>query len=129
MKFFACLSSAAGTLASGVCLSWQSHDPVYRSSVLPSAGYDSDVCECSCTNIPTHVTGLTSYCSAKGYSVPKAFIAAQSPMNNTKGDFWEMVWQFRTPTIVLLTNFKEGKQVRVCLHCATLLSWPSGQIW
>ena len=75
----------------------------------------------------THVTGLISYCSAKGYSVPKAFIAAQSPMSNTKGDFWEMVWQFRTPTIVLLTNFKEGKQVRVCLHCATLLSWPSGK--
>ena len=51
--------------------------------------------------------------SPKGYSVPKAFIAAQSPMTNTKGDFWELVWQFRMPTIVLLTNFKEGKQVRV----------------
>ena len=76
-----------------------------------------------------HVTMHISYCSAKGYSVPKAFIAAQSPMSNTKGDFWEMVWQFRTPTIVLLTNFKEGKQVRVCLHCAALLSWPSGQVW
>ena len=62
-----------------------------------------------------------SYCSAKGYSVPKAFIAAQSPMNCTKGDFWEMVWQFHTPTIVLLTNFKERMQVRVCLTCDTIL--------
>ena len=51
--------------------------------------------------------------SAKGYSVPKAFIAAQSPMSHTKGDFWELVWQFRTPTIVLLANFMEGTQVRV----------------
>ena len=60
--------------------------------------------------------------SPKGYSVPKAFIAAQSPMTNTKSDFWELVWQFRTPTIVLLTNFKEGKQVRTgFVHCANLL--------
>ena len=34
-------------------------------------------------------------------------------MSHTKGDFWELVWQFRTPTIVLLTNFMEGTQVRV----------------
>ena len=58
--------------------------------------------------------------SAKGYSVPKAFIAAQAPMSHTKGDFWKLVWQFRTPTIVLLTNFTEGRQVRVTLHYATL---------
>ena len=51
--------------------------------------------------------------SAKGYSVPRAFIAAQSPMSHTKGDFWELVWQFRTPTIVLLSNYRQGKQVRV----------------
>ena len=34
-------------------------------------------------------------------------------MSHTKGDFWELVWQFRTPTIVLLTNFMEGTQVRM----------------
>ena len=109
-----------------MCLSGQSHDPVYSRSVLPSADSQHmnllDTLECSCSNVVfTHVTGLISYCSAKGYSVPKAFIAAQSPMSNTKGDFWEMVWQFRTPTIVLLTNFKEGKQVRMWLNRASLL--------
>ena len=59
-----------------------------------------------------HFSVISLY-SAKGYSVPKAFIAAQSPMSHTKGDFWELVWQFRTPTIVLLTNFMEGSQVRM----------------
>ncbi len=54
--------------------------------------------------------------SVKGYSVPRAFIAAQSPMSHTKGDFWELVCHFRTPTIVLLTNFMEGSQVRMS-HC------------
>ena len=63
------------------------------------------------------------FISAKGYSVPRAFIAAQSPMSHTKGDFWELVWQFRTPTIVLLTNVMEGRQVRVfglLLSCDSL---------
>ena len=72
---------------------------------------------CQCSVLFMAPSTFTFFCSPKGYSISKAFIAAQSPMTNTKGDFWELVWQFRTPTIVLLTNFKEGKQVRACLHC------------
>ena len=29
---------------------------------------------------------------------------------------WEMIWQFRPSTIVLLCDFKEGKEVYVHVH-------------
>ena len=47
----------------------------------------------------------------KSYSSKRAFIAAQSPMALTRNDIWELIWQFRTSTIVLLCDFKEDKQV------------------
>ena len=47
----------------------------------------------------------------QSYSSKCAFIAAQSPMEQTKNDIWELIWQFRTSTIVLLCDFREGNEV------------------
>ena len=47
----------------------------------------------------------------QSYSSKCAFIAAQSPMEETKNDIWELIWQFKTPTIVLLCDFREGNEV------------------
>jgi netrin-G3 ligand len=57
-----------------------------------------------------------------GFQGKRAFIAAQSPLPNTRNDFWEVVWFFKTPTIVLLCNFKEGDQE----SCSKF--WPDKQL-
>lgn len=42
----------------------------------------------------------------------KVYIATQGPMPNTVADFWEMVWQEDVSLIVMLTQLREGKEVR-----------------
>ena len=37
---------------------------------------------------------------------------ATGPLEDTVVDFWRLVWQERPPTIVMLTNLKEGKKVK-----------------
>ena len=34
------------------------------------------------------------------------------PMNKTTVDFWHLVWQEKPPTIVMVTNLKEGKKIK-----------------
>ena len=34
------------------------------------------------------------------------------PMNKTTVDFWHLIWQERPPTIVMVTNLKEGKKIK-----------------
>jgi protein tyrosine phosphatase len=50
-----------------------------------------------------------------GYHAPKAFIAAQSPMSNTVGEFWSMIVDKKVATVVLLCplweNGKEGSSL------------------
>ena len=57
----------------------------------------------------------------QSYSSKHAFIAAQSPMEHTMNDIWELIRQFRTSTIVLLCDFTEGNQV--CLSTYSPLFW------
>ncbi|XP_013398159.1 receptor-type tyrosine-protein phosphatase epsilon-like [Lingula anatina] len=46
-----------------------------------------------------------------GYKRPRAFIASQGPKPNTVKDFWRMIWQVKSPQIVMVTKTVEmGKQ-------------------
>ncbi|KAL1021192.1 hypothetical protein UPYG_G00009970 [Umbra pygmaea] len=47
----------------------------------------------------------------KGYNgAPRTYIATQGPMLNTVEDFWEMVWQEGSTSIVMITKLKEKKE-------------------
>uniref|UniRef100_A0A8C1ZDV8 Receptor-type tyrosine-protein phosphatase kappa n=1 Tax=Cyprinus carpio TaxID=7962 RepID=A0A8C1ZDV8_CYPCA len=46
-----------------------------------------------------------------GYHRPNHYIATQGPMQETVYDFWRMVWQENTATIVMVTNLVEVGRV------------------
>jgi len=41
------------------------------------------------------------------------YIATQGPMANTVNDFWAMVWQEKSPAIVMITKLTEQNRVPV----------------
>lgn len=45
------------------------------------------------------------------------FFVLQGPKLETVADFWRMVWEQKTATIVMLTNLKERKEVLTLLFC------------
>ncbi|XP_057189408.1 receptor-type tyrosine-protein phosphatase mu [Triplophysa rosa] len=53
-----------------------------------------------------------------GYHRPNHYIATQGPMQETAIDFWRMVWQENTATIVMVTNLVEVGRVKCCKY------WP-----
>uniref|UniRef100_A0A673FY85 protein-tyrosine-phosphatase n=1 Tax=Sinocyclocheilus rhinocerous TaxID=307959 RepID=A0A673FY85_9TELE len=53
-----------------------------------------------------------------GYHRPNHYIATQGPMQETIYDFWRMVWQENTATIVMVTNLVEVGRVKCCKY------WP-----
>ena len=58
----------------------------------------------------------------QGYKSKKAFIIAQSPMENTVRDFWKMVTDNKVPAIVMLLDATEEHEVcRVDLDHISLI--------
>lgn len=53
---------------------------------------------------------LTS-ASLKGYRQKDYFMATQGPLAHTVEDFWRMVWEWKSHTIVMLTEVQEREQV------------------
>ena len=47
----------------------------------------------------------------QSYSNKRGFVAAQSPLESTRTDVWELILQLKTKNIVLLGPLKEGKKV------------------
>jgi len=45
-----------------------------------------------------------------------AYIATQGPMINTVNDFWAMVWQEKSPAIVMITKLTEHNQVSAAVR-------------
>ena len=67
----------------------------------------------------------------QGYHRAKEFIATQGPLPDTEDDFWRMVWEKKSSTIIMLTKEKEtdGKvsgssnQLRL-----TVEVWSTGKV-
>lgn len=58
-----------------------------------------------------------NYCD--GYNKPNHYIATQGPLPNTVHDFWRMVWEQKSRTIVMMTQLEERGRVK-CVQF-----WPS----
>ncbi|KAB0406760.1 hypothetical protein E2I00_018142, partial [Balaenoptera physalus] len=58
-----------------------------------------------------------------GYKEKNKFIAAQGPKQETVNDFWRMIWEQKSATIVMLTNLKERKEEKCYQY------WPDQGCW
>lgn len=65
-----------------------------------------------------------------GYRKQNAYIATQGPLPETMGDFWRMVWEQRTATVVMMTRLEEKSRVRLCRACQEVGSEiATGGLW
>ena len=51
------------------------------------------------------------YNAMQGYRENRAFIIAQSPMENTVRDFWKMIVDYKVSAIVMLCGLEESRKV------------------
>nr|XP_034974762.1 receptor-type tyrosine-protein phosphatase S isoform X1 [Zootoca vivipara] len=47
-----------------------------------------------------------------GYRKQNAYIATQGPLPETFGDFWRMVWEQRSATVVMMTKLEEKSRIK-----------------
>ncbi|XP_016882550.1 receptor-type tyrosine-protein phosphatase H isoform X15 [Homo sapiens] len=75
---------------------------------------------------PIHEEPGSDYINASfmpGLWSPQEFIATQGPLPQTVGDFWRLVWEQQSHTLVMLTNCMEAGRVK-CEHYWPLDSQP-----
>ncbi|XP_019645755.1 PREDICTED: receptor-type tyrosine-protein phosphatase alpha-like [Branchiostoma belcheri] len=53
-----------------------------------------------------------------GYNMKDAYIATQGPLDRTVEDFWRMVWEWNSCSVVMLTEIKEKSQNKCAMY------WP-----
>ena len=71
-----------------------------------------------------HTGSKYVYYFIQGYKQDKAFIVAQSPMQNTVRDFWKMMVDRQCACVVMLCELEEGGQVsHTCVVCAEVHIW------
>ncbi|PAA78987.1 hypothetical protein BOX15_Mlig026250g5 [Macrostomum lignano] len=54
-----------------------------------------------------------------GYRRQNAYIATQGPLPDTIGDFWRMIWEQKTSTVVMMTRLEERSRVKCDMY------WPN----
>lgn len=47
----------------------------------------------------------------QGYRQKDSYMASQGPLQHTIEDFWRMIWEWRSCSIVMLTELEERGQV------------------
>ena len=67
------------------------------------------------------MTMLHPLIPSQGYSGEKEYVATQGPLEQTVVEFWKMVWEQNTATIVMLTNLVELGKVRVPMYYMVLM--------
>ena len=63
--------------------------------------------------------------SLQAYQRPNGYIASQGPIPSTFPDFWRMIWELDSPTIVMVTNLKEEDKVRTNIADSLVPPYPS----
>ncbi len=59
-----------------------------------------------------------------GYVHANAFIATQAPLPNTFADFWRMIWETNSRTVVMVSNEVEAGKVSV-VTCRRLTTFSN----
>lgn len=59
----------------------------------------------------------------QGYCKHKAYIGTQAPLPDTFEDFWRLVWEQDSASIVMLTKEEEGGKVRISCSGICFLSF------
>lgn len=63
-----------------------------------------------------------------GYRKQNAYIATQGPLPETFGDFWRMVWEQRSATVVMMTRLEEKSRVSARHYFAKFTTCTSTRI-
>lgn len=71
-------------------------------------------------NLCAFILDIFPSCWSQGYRQKDSYMASQGPLQHTIEDFWRMIWEWRSCSIVMLTELEERGQVCVCVETQTL---------